>query len=51
MCSHRLHGAALKTAMVVYTKKVTAGTHSLLLKVLGTAGHSRVDVDGFLIIN
>jgi hypothetical protein len=45
------NGTALKTAMVVYTKTVTAGTHSLLLNVLGTAGHPRVDVDGFLIIH
>jgi hypothetical protein len=44
------NGTALKTATVVYTKKVTAGTHSLLLKVLGTAGHPRVDVDCFLIM-
>lgn len=45
------NGTALKTAMVVYTKTVTAGTHSLVLNVLGTAGHPRVDVDGFLIIH
>jgi hypothetical protein len=45
------NGAALKTAMVVYAKTVAAGTHSLLLNVLGTAGHPRVDVDGFLIIH
>jgi hypothetical protein len=45
------NGTALKTAMVVYTKTVTAGTHSLLLNVLGTAGHPRVDVDGFLVIH
>src|SRR5262249_30335944 len=32
------NGSALKTAMVVYTKTVTAGPHSLLLKVLGRPG-------------
>jgi hypothetical protein len=45
------NGTALKTAMIVYAKSVAAGTHSLLLNVLGTAGHPRVDVDGFLIIH
>ncbi len=45
------NGTSLKTAMVVYTKNVTAGAHSLLLKVLGTAGHPRVDVDAFLVIH
>lgn len=45
------NGTALKTAMVVYAKTVTAGPHSLVLTVLGTAGHPRVDVDGFLIIH
>ena len=44
------HGTSLKTAMVVFTKTVTAGAHSLLLKVLGTSGHPRVDVDAFLVI-
>jgi len=44
-------GTALKPAMVVYTKKVAVGAHSLLLKVLGTAGHPRVDVDAFLVIH
>jgi len=45
------HGTALKTAMVVYTKTVAAGAHSLLLNVLGTSGHPRVDVDAFLVIH
>ena len=44
------NGTTTKPAMVVYTKKVTAGTHSLALNVLGTAGHPRVDVDAFLVI-
>jgi hypothetical protein len=44
------NGASLKTAMVVFTKSFTAGSHSLLLKVLGTSGHPRVDVDAFLVI-
>jgi hypothetical protein len=44
------NGTTTKPAMVVFTKIVPAGTHSLLLKVLGTAGHPRVDVDAFLVI-
>ena len=41
---------ATKPAMVVYTATKTAGTHSLVVNVLGTAGHARVDVDAFLVI-
>jgi hypothetical protein len=44
------NGTTTKPAMVVFTKKVAAGTHSLVLNVLGTAGHPRVDVDAFLVI-
>ena len=45
------NGSTTKPAMVVYTKTVAAGAHSLLLKVVGTAGHPRVDVDAFLVIH
>jgi hypothetical protein len=45
------NGASLKTAMVVFVKTATSGTHTLLLKVLGTPGHPRVDVDAFLVIH
>jgi hypothetical protein len=45
------NGTTTKPAMVVYTKTVAAGAHSLLLKVAGTAGHPRVDVDAFLVIH
>jgi hypothetical protein len=45
------NGTSLKTAMIVYTGTATAGAHSLLLKLLGTAGHPRVDVDVFLVIH
>jgi hypothetical protein len=44
------HGTATKPAKVVYTATKTAGTHSLVVNVLGTAGHARVDVDAFLVI-
>lgn len=44
------HGTATNPARVVYTATKAAGTHSLVVKVLGTAGHPRVDVDAFLVI-
>lgn len=44
------HGTATKPARVVYTATKPAGTHSLTVNVLGTAGHARVDVDAFLVI-
>jgi hypothetical protein len=44
------HGTPTKPAMVVYTATKAAGTHSLVVNVLGTAGHARVDVDAFLVI-
>jgi hypothetical protein len=44
------HGTATTPAKVVYTATKTAGTHSLVVNVLGTAGHARVDVDAFLVI-
>jgi hypothetical protein len=44
------HGTATKPAVVVYTATKTAGTHSLVVNVLGTAGHARVDADAFLVI-
>jgi hypothetical protein len=44
------NGTATKPAMVVYTATKAAGTHSLVVNVLGTAGHARVDVDAFLVI-
>ena len=48
MIAIRVH--PMKPAMVVYTATKTAGTHSLVVNVLGTAGHARVDVDAFLVI-
>jgi hypothetical protein len=44
------NGPSLHPATIVYTKAVAAGAHSLLLQVLGTAGHPRVDIDAFLVI-
>jgi hypothetical protein len=44
------YATSLRTRMVVYKKVMTAGTHSLVLNVLGTSGHPRVDVDAFLVI-
>jgi hypothetical protein len=45
------NGPSLRPAAVVYTKTMTAGAHSLLVQVLGTAGHPRVDIDAFLVIH
>lgn len=44
------NGPSLKTRTVVYAKSVTSGSHSLLLTVVGTSGHPRVDVDAFFVI-
>jgi hypothetical protein len=44
------HGTATKPAMVVYTATKALGSHTLVVNVLGTAGHARVDVDAFLVI-
>jgi len=44
------NGTSLKTRTIVYTKSVTSGSHSLLLTVVGTPGHPRVDVDAFFVI-
>jgi hypothetical protein len=45
------NGSTLQAARVVFIKTAASGTHSLLLKVLGTSGHPRVDVDAFLVIH
>jgi hypothetical protein len=45
------NGTSLLPARIVYAKTAASGTHSLLLNVLGTAGHPRVDVDAFLVIH
>ena len=44
------HAASLKAAVIVYTKVSSSGSHSLKITVLGTAGHPRIDVDAFLVI-
>ena len=44
------HGTTIQPRTVVYIKTMTSGAHTLLVKVLGTAGHPRVDVDAFLVI-
>ena len=44
------YAAALKSAVLVYTKVAPSGSHALKIKVLGTAGHPRIDVDAFLVI-
>jgi hypothetical protein len=44
------NGTTTQPRTVVYIKTMTSGAHTLLVKVLGTAGHPRVDVDAFLVI-
>jgi hypothetical protein len=46
-----LYGPAM-TRQVVYTRRFLAlGTHTIKVRVVGTAGHPRVDVDAFLYLN
>jgi len=42
---------SLARVIVYATSWATAGKHSLRLVVAGTPGHSRVDVDGFIVID
>jgi hypothetical protein len=46
-----LYGPAM-TRQVVYTKRfATLGTHTIKVKIVGTAGHPRVDVDAFMYLD
>lgn len=46
-----LYGPAM-TRQVVYARRFAAlGTHTIKVRVVGTAGHPRVDVDAFLCLN
>ena len=46
-----MHKNSTKTAVIVSLRKTTEGAHSFVVKLLGTTGHPRVDVDAFLVIN
>jgi kumamolisin len=44
------HSTLVKLARIVYVISGASGAHKLLIKVLGTAGHPRVDIDAFIIL-
>lgn len=43
--------SATKPAEIVDVAKGKSGTHKLVIKVLGTSGHARVDVDAFVVLS
>jgi hypothetical protein len=45
------HTTSVKTAHVVDVVTTTEGAHKLVVKVLGTSGHPRVDVDAFIVLS
>jgi kumamolisin len=45
------HATAVNTEHVVSILTGAAGAHNLVVKVLGTSGHPRVDVDAFIVLN
>ncbi len=44
------HATAPKTAQIVDVVTGASGAHKLVIKVLGTAGHPRVDIDALIIL-
>jgi len=44
------HTSSPKTAEIVDVVSGAAGAHTLVVKVLGTSGHPRVDIDAFLVL-
>ena len=42
---------ATKPAEIVDVAKGTSGSHTLVIKVVGTSGHPRVDVDAFVVLS
>lgn len=45
------HSTANKAAYVADVVFTTQGAHKLVIKVLGTAGHPRIDIDAFIILS
>ncbi|MGH3158195.1 MAG: S53 family peptidase, partial [Streptosporangiaceae bacterium] len=45
------NATAAKTAQIVDVVTTTAGAHKLVVKVLGTKGHPRIDVDAFVVLS
>jgi len=44
------NGGTLKKEQIVYFQNLGSGSHTLVVNVLHTAGHPRVDVDAFIVI-
>jgi hypothetical protein len=44
------HTTGVKTAEIVDVITEASGSHTLVIKVLGTSGHPRVDVDAFVVL-
>jgi hypothetical protein len=44
------HTSSPKTAEIVDVVKGASGSHTLVVKVLGTSGHPRVDIDAFIVL-
>ena len=44
------HGSSTAKAEIVDVVKAKAGSHQLVVSVLGTSGHAQVDVDAFVIL-
>jgi hypothetical protein len=45
------HNGAVQPRRAMYRAAVGNGNHTLVLKCLGTAGHPRIDVDAFYVLN
>jgi kumamolisin len=45
------YASSTKTAEIVDVVKGASGAHKLVIKVLGTSGHPRVDIDAFVILS
>jgi kumamolisin len=45
------NGTATKPAEIVDVIKGTSGAHTLLITVIGTAGHPRIDIDAFIVLS
>jgi hypothetical protein len=44
------HASAPKTAHIVHVVTGPSGSHTLVITVLGTSGHPRVDIDAFIVL-
>jgi hypothetical protein len=45
------HTTSVATAHIVDVVTATQGAHKLVVKVLGTSGHPRVDIDAFIVLS